>query len=151
MIRQAAIREALTNRPAVGQDDLALALRKRGFRTTQATISRDLREMGLAKVRIEGGDYAYSAEPSGRPPAAAVAKSLAVMFRNFVTDVRDTTHLVLIKTHPGNASGVASLLDSLDRPGILGTVAGDDTVLVVVDTEARRAALAREFRALLQG
>jgi transcriptional regulator of arginine metabolism len=57
----------------------------------------------------------------------------------------------LIKTHPGNANGVASLLDAIERPGILGTVAGDDTVLVVVDTEARRTALAREFRALLQG
>ncbi len=150
-VRQAAIRGILADRPASGQNDLTRALRKRGYRTTQATISRDLREMGLAKTRIAGGDYAYSAEPSGRPPAAAVEKSLAVMFRNFVTDVRDTSHLVLIKTHPGNANGVASLLDSLERPGILGTVAGDDTVLVVVDTDIRRAALAREFRALLQG
>jgi len=150
-VRQAAIRDVLEEHPAADQKGVDLALRKRGIRVTQATISRDLRELGLAKARIEGGGYAYTVGPSGTPPPAAVERSLAVMFRNFVIGVKDTSHMVLIKTHPGNANGVASLLDSLGRPEILGTVAGDDTVLIVVDTDARRAALAREFRALLRG
>ncbi len=150
-LRQAAIRAILEDRPAAGQKDLAAELWKRGLRTTQATISRDLRELGLAKARVETGGYAYTARPSGHPPAAAVEKNLTVMFRTVVTGVKDTSCLVLIKTRPGHAAGVASLLDSLDRPGILGTVAGDDTVLVVADTDPRRRALAREFRALLQG
>jgi transcriptional regulator of arginine metabolism len=149
--RRDAIREVLAVRPAADQAALGQALRKRGFRVAQATISRDLRELGLAKSRIEGGGYAYTPSASGTPPLETVEKRLQVMFANFVTGVKDTSHLVLIKTSPGNANGVASLLDSLDRPEILGTIAGDDTVLVVVDTDARRAALAREFRALLQG
>jgi transcriptional regulator of arginine metabolism len=150
-IRHAAIREILAARPAADQSALLQALRKRRIRATQATISRDLRDLGLAKARIEGGGYAYTPEASGTPSPETVEKRLKVMFANFVTGVKDTSHLVLIKTSPGNANGVASLLDSLDRPEILGTIAGDDTVLVVVDTDARRAALAREFRALLQG
>jgi transcriptional regulator of arginine metabolism len=150
-IRQAAIRDVLEEHPAADQGSVDLALRKRGIRVTQATISRDLRELGLAKARIEGGGYAYTAGTSGTPSTEAVERSLTVMFRNFVVAVNDTSHMVLIKTHPGNANGVASLLDSLNRPGILGTVAGDDTVLIVVDSDSRRTALAREFRALLQG
>jgi transcriptional regulator of arginine metabolism len=150
-VRQAAIRDILEEHPAADQARVDLALRKRGIRVTQATISRDLRELGLAKARIEGGGYAYTAGASGTPPAEAVARSLEVMFRNFVVAVNDTSRMVLIKTHPGNANGVAQLIDSLKRPDILGTIAGDDTVLIVVDSDARRAALAREFRALLQG
>ena len=150
-LRQAAIRGILADRPAADQAALRLALRKRGIRATQATISRDLRDLGLAKARIEGGGYAYTPDASGSPSAETVKKRLKVMFANFVTGVKDTSHLVLIKTSPGNANGVASLLDSLNRPDVLGTIAGDDTVLVVGDTAAHRAALASEFRALLHG
>ena len=150
-IRHAAIRGILAVRPAADQASLRLALRKRGIRATQATISRDLRDLGLAKARIEGGGYAYTPVASGSPSAETINKRLKVMFANFVMGVKDASHLVLIKTSPGNANGVASLLDSLERPEILGTIAGDDTILVVVDTAARGAALAREFRALLQG
>jgi len=149
--RQAAIREILAERPAADQAAIVLSLRKRGIRAAQASISRDLREMGLGKARVEGGGYAYRPGTSGTPSPAAVEKRLRSVFRDVVVDVKDTSHLVLVKTFPGNANGVASLIDSLEWPEILGTVAGDDTLLVVVDSPSRRAALARRFRALLQG
>jgi transcriptional regulator of arginine metabolism len=70
------------------------------------------------------------------------------MFRDFVTDVRSTENLILVRTSPGNANGVASLIDGLRMPEVLGTVAGDDTILVVVDTRANRRKVEQGFREL---
>ena len=70
-------------------------------------------------------------------------------FRTFVTGIRGTGQLVLIKTTPGNAGGVAELVDHLDRPEIVGTVAGDDTILVVVDAEGHRKKIEDVFLALI--
>jgi transcriptional regulator of arginine metabolism len=149
--RQAVLREVITRQRVGGQDRLLAELRERGIRTTQATISRDLQEMGVVKARVEPGVYAYSFEILNPASRDESSRRLKVLFADFVTDVRAAANLVVVRTSPGNANGVASLIDGLERPGILGTVAGDDTILVVVDTEARRAEVEREFRALLQG
>jgi transcriptional regulator of arginine metabolism len=71
------------------------------------------------------------------------------LFDNFVTDLKSTTNLLLVKTSPGNANGVASFIDRLDWPEILGTVAGDDTILVVVDNEENRRGVEQRFHMLL--
>jgi transcriptional regulator of arginine metabolism len=145
--RQRALHAILERERIADQDKLLAVLKKRGIRTTQATISRDFREMGVVKVPVAPGGYAYKAEIA--EPAPSGARGLDGLFRTFVTDVKGASHLVVIKTTPGNANGVAVQIDALKKPVILGTVAGDDTILVVVDTEAHRAAVEREFRALL--
>jgi transcriptional regulator of arginine metabolism len=152
--RQAALRELLSSRRIGDQRELQAALRKRGFPATQATVSRDIREMGIVKIQVGPGHFAYqtpAAEAAAPPSLEAARKRLALLFRDFVVGINGTSHLVLVKTTPGNAGGVASLIDGLRRPGILGTVAGDDTILIVVDTEVRRTEVERDLRALLQG
>lgn len=122
-------------------------LRARGIEVTQATVSRDLQEMGYVKIRLQPHVYRYEKlEPSA---PGGLWERLGVLFLNFVSAVRGTGNLLLVKTSPGNANGVASLLDGLQRPEILGTVAGDDTILVVVETEAARRVLEEELRGLL--
>lgn len=149
--RQAVLREVLAKERVGGHDNLRAALRKRGVRTTQATISRDLRELGVVKAQVAPGVFAYRIEPPAAPAPEAARRRLQAAFRDFVVEVNAVALLVLIKTAPGNAAGVASLIDAVRRPGILGTVAGDDTILVVADSEIRRAEVEIEFRALLQG
>jgi transcriptional regulator of arginine metabolism len=145
--RHLALRDILSRERIADQDKLLAVLKKRGIRTTQATISRDFRELGVVKVPVAPGVYAYRAEVAEAAPSGG--RRLDAVFRSVVTDVKGTAHLVVVKTTPGNANGVAVQIDALKKPSILGTVAGDDTILVVVDTEAHRAAVEREFRALL--
>lgn len=111
------------------QEQLADELRRSGFVVTQATVSRDIRELGLLKVAAKQGEYRYSV-----PPDVAPADSLGRVqrtFREYVTDVAFSGHLLLIKTLPGSAQVVAAALDALHLEGMAGTVAGDDAVLVV--------------------
>jgi transcriptional regulator of arginine metabolism len=112
-----------------------------GVEITQATISRDLQEMGVTKVRVRPGIFKYTILE--QLPRNFLMDQLRVLFNNFVYALKSTGNLLMVKTSPGNANGVASLIDRIAFPGVLGTVAGDDTVLVVVDT-------ARNCRALLQ-
>src|SRR5512136_230420 len=121
--RRTAIRGIL-RQGAAAQSEIQKALRKRGLHTTQATVSRDLVEMGAIKVRT-GGTFRYEIPPE--TPRADTRAQARVAFGHFVTGVQGTGQIILVKTSPGNASGVASLIDRLKNPDILGTVAGDDT------------------------
>jgi transcriptional regulator of arginine metabolism len=145
--RQLLLKE-LVGRTDAGDQSLILGeMRKRGIRTTQATISRDLREMGYVKVQIGPGASRYEVfDPAVR---GGLGERLKVLFRSFVVDIKGTGQLLLVKTSPGNANGVASLIDSLRKEGILGTIAGDDTILVVAANERKRKDIEREFSSLL--
>jgi transcriptional regulator of arginine metabolism len=145
--RQALLKELIGRADAADQGLLLREMRKRGVRTTQATISRDLQEMGLVKVRTGPGTYRYEAfDPAaGGGPRAR----LQVLFRNFVVGIKGTGQILLVKTSPGNANGVASLIDALRKKEILGTVAGDDTILVVTAGAKDRKDVQREFESLL--
>jgi transcriptional regulator of arginine metabolism len=103
--------------------------------------------MGFVKIRVRPGEYKY--ELLEKASEELVWERLRLLFHNFVMDIKSTKNLVLIKTSPGNANGVASLIDSIERAEILGTVAGDDTILVVVDTDRNRAKVESAFRRLL--
>jgi len=146
--RRRVLRDVLRDEPAGSQAALLRALRKRGLRTTQSTLSRDLREMGAARVRKPSGALRYEIPAGGAPPAEPLYK-LRALFRSLVSGVRGTGALILVKTSPGNAAGIAVLIDALEHPHILGTVAGDDTVLVVADGEDKRRAVEKEFHDLL--
>lgn len=134
--RHQLLREIVGQQGIGDQHHVQTELARRGVDVTQATISRDLQEMGYVKGRTDNGAYRY--ELFDRPSEGALRKRLRIMFRDFVTEIRSTQNLILVKTSPGNANGVASLIDGLKRPEILGTVAGDDTILIVVDTNGHR-------------
>ena len=123
-------------------------LRAFGIDATQATISRDFQDMGVVKVRVRPGIFKY--QIIERIPTEVVQKKLKVLFDNFLVDIKSTGNQLLLKTTPGNANGVASFVDRLNKPEILGTVAGDDTILVVVDTEKNREKVEEEFQLLFE-
>jgi transcriptional regulator of arginine metabolism len=100
-------------------------------------------------VKIRAGLGKYKYELLDKASDDVIWERLRLLFHNFVVDIKSTKNLVLIKTSPGNANGVASLIDSVSQPEILGTVAGDDTILVVIDTDRHRAKVESAFRRLL--
>lgn len=116
---------------AIGtQEELAAELRRAGFDVAQATVSRDVRELRLVKVAGEGGVYRYAVPPSTLPPDALGRVQRA--FQDFVVDVAFSGNLMVVKTLPGSAPVVAAALDDVDMEGVVGTVAGDDAILVVL-------------------
>ena len=120
--RHDVIREIVRTERVKTQRSLVEHLKKRGFDVTQATISRDITEMGLRK--LPEGIYALAED-----------LYLQRMVSDLVTDVRRTGNLVLIKASPGTGPGVAAALDAADLPGVLGSIAGDDTILVIGNDE----------------
>lgn len=132
--RHGQILKLVRSRSLRTQEELAKALRGVGLRATQVTLSRDIRELGLVKT-AEG--YARPAES-----AAPTGPDLATVLREFLLDVRAAQNLLVLITPPAHASSVAEALDQADWPEITGTVAGDNTVLVIAPT-AKKAALLR--------
>ncbi len=131
--RQGQILKLVRSRSLRTQDELARALRVVGLRATQVTLSRDIRELGLVKT----------AEGYARPAAAAApaGPDLAMTLREFLLDVRAAQNLLVLITPPAHANSVAEALDRAAWPEITGTVAGDNTVLVIAPTAKKAAAL----------
>ncbi len=125
------------------QAQLARALRRAGLAATQVTLSRDLKELGLVKTP-EG--YARLGENAPAPPAEI---ELARIAAEFVRDLRPAQNLLVVKTDPGAAPRVGAALDAAGWPGLAGTLAGDDTVLLIAPDNAACAALRRRLRQLL--
>lgn len=130
------------------QDDIALALRKAGYKATQATISRDLKEIGLVKIPYENKlfRYAFPGEKLSRG-----TERLKRLFRNSVIGLDSSDNLIIIKTNPGEAQGVASAVDQAGWKEIIGTVGGDDTILVVVKPREETGAVLKRFNDLFKG
>jgi len=124
LYRRAQILGLLRSESVRTQSDLRRKLAGRGIRVTQATVSRDIEELGVIKTR--DGYRAADSAPMTAPPQPP----LAVILKEFVTDVRHAANLVIVKTHPGNAHSVAVGLDAEPWPEIVGTIAGDDTIFV---------------------
>ncbi|MFW6386833.1 MAG: arginine repressor [Bacillota bacterium] len=112
------------------QEDLALRLREEGIDVTQATISRDIKKLGLIKVPGEDDRYYYSYPGTGNTLQSR--SWLRKMIKNFVIDMDYSENIILIKCVSGMASGLGVAVDNSDIEGIMGTVAGDDTLMVVV-------------------
>ncbi len=124
--RQGQILKLIQSERIATQDELARKLAERGIQTTQVTLSRDLRELGL--VKSTDGYRRLESSPPG-PDFATVAAE-------FLTDVRVAQNLVVLKTLPANAATVAAALDREGWPEVVGTVAGDDTILVIASDHA---------------
>ena len=131
--RQARISELLESRPVASQTELGRLLAGDGVLVTQATVSRDLEELGAVKVRSPAGmTYALPSEGSPRGgTAAAVDARLARLLEELLVSAEATGGLVVLRTPPGGAHLLASALDRAGLPEVAGTVAGDDTVLLV--------------------
>lgn len=147
--RQQFLKEIIAQLEIGDQTQLLEELKIRGVEATQATISRDLQEIGVAKVRVKAGMYKY--EVIEKVPGNVIWEKLQVLFDNFVLDIKRTGNMILIKTSAGNANGVASFIDRTESPEILGTIAGDDTILVVVDTPENGSKIENDFQILLKG
>jgi transcriptional regulator of arginine metabolism len=144
--RQHRIATLLSDHPVSSQPQLVELLEREGIKATQATVSRDLEELGAVKVRVPGGDTVYAIpEPHERPVAE---DHLRRVLSEWVVDVAFSGNLVVLRTPPGSAHVVASALDrsSIPLPGVLGTVAGDDTLLVIAQEGTTGAELARRLR-----
>ena len=128
-LRQRAIRDLVDQRPIRTQQELAAALRERGFRTTQATISRDVAELGLVKVSREGTN-AYALPPRLVEAETSGEDRLRALLRQLPVEVREAGLLLVVKTLPGSAHAIAAALDRARWPEVAGSIAGDDTVFV---------------------
>lgn len=138
--RHGQILKLIRTRPIHTQDELASALKaEMGIHTTQVTLSRDMRELGLVKT-TEG--YRQVAAPTG--------PDFSVIAAGFLFDVRLAQNLVVLKTSPGHANSIAVALDQEEWPEVVGTIAGDDTILVVTPDSATANAVRERFMQYLR-
>ena len=138
--RRWALRAILSEQVVPSQAHLVGLLAEQGFRVTQATVSRDLRAVGAVKARMADGTMRYMWEPA--PQSSDVREVLAMTLSTYAKSVTASGNLVVVKTPPGAAHVVAAAIDDADLDGILGTVAGDDTTLIVADEETGGTAVA---------
>src|SRR5271156_2981673 len=137
-LRQRAVLEALRQGPILNQEDLQRALRKRGFRVGQATLSRDVRDLNLSKT---AAGYTL---PQGESASGLALPPVQRLVREFVLEVRPAQNLLVLKTIVGSAQPVAAALDEQQWEGMVGTIGGDDTILIVCpDKDAARKVAAR--------
>jgi len=132
--RQFAIREIIGAGSIANQDELRLALKRRGFAVTQATLSRDLRELGIA--RLSGGN-----RPHYALQADAEKEILKPIVGSQVLSMKANESMIVIRTLPACANVVAEFIDTLQQPDIIGTLAGDNTLLVIPRTQKHTAHL----------
>ncbi|MGI5838992.1 MAG: arginine repressor [bacterium] len=128
--RQSLIIDIIRNNSIETQEELAEHLKKRGIGVTQATVSRDIKELSLIKIPTEEGKYRYSL-----PPEDAWVNSMERakrLFRDSLISLDYTENIIVVKTLTGNANAVADIIDNMPWPEIVGTVAGDDTIFVAV-------------------
>jgi transcriptional regulator of arginine metabolism len=155
--RQAIVVELLETREVRSQHELADLLGSRGVHVTQATLSRDLVELDAVKVRSTTGAlvYAVPAEGGDRTPvtgeSAASQQRLSRLASELLVSAEASANLVVLRTPPGAAQFLASAIDKVELSDVLGTIAGDDTVLVIGRDPAGGDALAHKFTALAEG
>lgn len=129
--RQHVVARIIESTTVPNQQALVDLLAAEGIVATQATVSRDLEDLGAIKVRLPGGESAY-AIPAMPKEQRAPEEHLRRVFGDWVVEVAQSDNMVVVRTPPGSAHVVASALDRAGVDGVLGTVAGDDTILIVV-------------------
>ena len=142
-LRQRAILNLLRQESVVNQDELQKALRKRGIKAGQPTLSRDIRELGL--VKAANGYSVAGGEGSAAPSLPPVSR----LIREFALEVRTAQNLLVIKTSVGSAQPVAAALDDQEWPEVVGTVGGDDTILIICPDNKDAARLAAKIEEML--
>lgn len=144
--RQEALLEIIRRERIDTQEELTNALREAGFSVTQATVSRDIKELRLIKTLGEDGRYHYAAVRSAA--TEEVSSKLQTLFRDAVRTVDHACNMVVVKCLGGTAGAVCAAVDSMELPSIVGTLAGDDTIMIVARTEADALRLSRTLKDL---
>jgi len=144
--RQAKIMEIISNQNVETQEQLQAALLKEGFRCTQATISRDIKEMRIVKELTSLGIYRYTTSASEL--TGNFSSRLNTIFRECVVSFDYAQNILVIHTLPGLASAAGSAIDAMNMSAVLGTLAGDDTVMVVMRDTNAAAAFCGEIKSL---
>lgn len=145
--RQAVIREIVERQNIQTQEELAEALRAHGMVVTQATVSRDIKEMHLLKVLAEDGGYRYATIDRENQ---STSDRLIRMLSDSVLDMASANNLIVIHTLPGSAHIAAEAIDSLKWTEVLGTIAGDNTILVIVRSNDDVDAVIKRFRGIVK-
>ncbi|MBU8879324.1 transcriptional regulator ArgR [Bacillus sp. FJAT-29790] len=144
--RHIKIREIITNNDIETQDDLVDELKNAGVNVTQATVSRDIKELHLVKVPLMDGRYKYSLPADHRfNPLQKLRRNLMDAF----VGVNSAGHLLVLKTLPGNGNAIGVLIDHLDWEEILGTICGDDTCLIICKTPEDTETISNRFLDML--
>lgn len=142
--------ELVSSSSVNSQQELVDALRASGYAVSQTTVSRDLKELGLNKLRDRKGTSRYSSSEQEIPYAESEA-ALRRMARQFMLTVEKTGNMIVLKTTPGNAQGLAAAIDAAALKGIAGTVAGDDTILVIFSEGVDGGRLVEKLIGYIQG
>jgi len=147
--RERAIVEIIAAHPVGTQGELARELARKGVEVTQATVSRDVKRLGLVKVAGADGAYRYAINGVTGGAHASAGDNLRSAFREFVTGLDGGEAFFVVKTLPGRANAVGIAIDEARRSEVAGTIAGDDTILVIVRKARDRDRARREFEKLL--
>ena len=145
--RQSIILELIDHQPLHSQEQLRRLLHRHGFKATQATISRDIRDLGLVKRSADGAYQQQGAEPQV-PPGAGVALQKAMA--EYASAVACVQQLIVVRTGPGLAQPLALAIDRAKLEEVVGTLAGDDTILVISQDARHAKALAKQLEAWSQ-
>jgi transcriptional regulator of arginine metabolism len=145
--RQAKILEIVTTRDVETQEQLLQELQDAGFYSTQATISRDIKELRIVKELTSFGTYRYAT--TNEEMSGTFSGRLNTIFRECVTSFDYAQNIIVVHTLPGLANAAASALDTMNMSVILGTIAGDDTVFIVMRDNNAAAAFCGEIKGLL--
>lgn len=141
--RQNTLLEVVQQQPYRNQDELRRALARRGFDVTQATLSRDIHELGLVKT-----SDGYAPQEGEQAAEAALPPAIRLV-REFVLDVKEAQNLLVVRTAPGSAQPVAAALDAEGWTEVVGTVAGDDTLLIISQNRRSAQKMAARIRGML--
>lgn len=145
--RHIKIRELVQSLEIETQEELVDQLREAGYSVTQATVSRDIKEMHLIKVPAGGGRYKYSMPTDQRfNPINKLQRTLG---DNFVS-IDHTENLIVMKSLPGTANAIGALLDNLEWPELMGTICGDDTILMIVREKKETSRIVSQLLDLIQ-
>ncbi|MCL2631218.1 MAG: arginine repressor [Firmicutes bacterium] len=142
--RQQAIIKIITKSKIETQSDLTDALRSEGYDVTQATVSRDIQELGLTKSSLKG-ERAYYVKPLD-----SKLNKLKTLFHQAVVSIEGANNFIVLKTISGGANSACALIDKLEHPEIMGAIAGDDTILVIIRNATELKNVVNDFELLLE-
>jgi transcriptional regulator of arginine metabolism len=146
--RQASIKELVKAGMVHSQEELQELLNERGFAATQATLSRDMKALGIVKMHDPEFGYSYRLPYSSESGKASAAKTLST---EGIVSIEFSSSLAVIKTRPGYASVIGAILDASHLDSLMGTIAGDDTVLIVIRESYSRAGVLDSLSPVLPG
>lgn len=145
--RQNKIVELISGRDIETQEDLVRLLQEAGFQVTQATISRDIKELHLIKIQTDTGIYKYAVNEK---KDAGDMNVLFRIFKDTVTSIESAGNIIVVKTLTGSANAAAEVVDGLHIPEVVGTIAGDNTIFVAIRSVDAAASIVTKFRQMLK-